>query len=1535
MTESLTSRPPTPKSAPATALDLALLARQGAAERPDPRARRTAPDAEAPLSCGQERMWLVEQMAQQTGVSNYTFLARLRGRLDLPALERAVSEIQRRHEILRTVFAIRDGVPVQRVTPARPVSLPPRDLSGYRPERWERARRVAREIGGRRYRLTEEPAVRWELLRLDADEHVLVLGLHHAVADAWSEALIRRELSALYGAFHTGRPSPLPEPESQYADYATRQRRQLADGEFDQRLAALTQRLTGAPVGLALPGGAASRAGEGTRGETEIKDLDTTLITAAGEVAAAENVSLFMVLLAAFAIVLARGGGQDDIVIGIPVAGRLRLELENLIGFFVNTIALRLDLSGDPTFRELLARVRDVALDAYADQDVPFERVVEQLRPAREPGRQPVVQALFQLINTPEETLELPGLDASWEQLFDPSSSLDLSVSLQPSADGLTGFWSFRTAMLETGAVRRMQGHFENVLRTALADPGTRIGDIDLVGARERQLLTAWGTGPANVGGDLVHEQFRAQARRTPDAVAVTADGVSTTYRRLNELSDRLAGHLRAAGLGPGGLAGVFLPRGLDAMVAILAVLKAGGGYLPLDTGYPAERIALMLEDAAPVLVVTDAAFADALPPTAARPVLVGDAYLDLRADPVIHLSALAPDPEDIAYVIYTSGSTGRPKGTAVTHRSLIHHLAWTREGFVQEGRHGTLVHSSLGFDFTVTPLFLSLLSGKETVMVTEQDTISALAEELLRTDRDYSWIKLTPTHLDALRFHLPAGARITSVRTIVAGGEALRREAVLAWRALAPGIRVINEYGPTETTVGVVVHPYAPADLGEAVPIGKPVRSSTAYVLDSKGRPAPIGVVGELFIGGDVLARGYLGRPGLTAQRFVPDPFAAGPGARMYRTGDLARWREDGELDFLGRIDDQVKIRGHRVELGEIEAALVAHPGVLEAVATVRERDGEKTVVAYWVPDSAISEPADPAALRSFLRGRLPDYMLPAAFHQLAEIPSNAHGKADRSRLPEVSAGRADWSGPYAQPRTVAERVVTEVWAEVLGLDRVGVTDDFFVLGGDSLSAARMAAVLAIRTPGADVATVLRAVFREPTPASMAAELDSASTQVSGPVRTVRTDWLPLSSGQRSMWFHEQLVAGSTQYLSPIVLRLSGRLDVELLRASVERIVARHEVLRTGIRKRDGEPVGIPLSPTLLRFAVEEAPPGADPAVAADELIAEELATPFVVRKELPVRARLLRTGPDEWLFVLSFHHAATDAASKRVVLDELATGYRAALAGTEPELPELRFQYADYAAWSNSRIADSTLEPDVAFWREQLAGLSVADLPFDHACGPDRSAAMLTGTVDAATCQALRAVAAREGATYFMVLTAAFRLVLAGWSGEEDLAIGTPVSVRAAAGAEGLVGLFVNTVVLRARCEPGTSFAELVRAEKTTAAEAYAHQEVPFDLLVRELRPPRPRHRNPLFQVVHAHAEARGPLPELPGLRAEPVALELRETAFDLSLETETTPAGTLESTFIYPRAAFAPETVADLAERWVTLLTEIAATNGERLS
>jgi len=1007
-----------------------------------------------PVSHAQERLWFVNQLEPGSPAYNLPIVLRAEGQLDLGVLESSLNEIIRRHEALRTTFAVIGGQPMQLVGPELKLALRPEPASGP-----AEAERLVTEAIREPFDLARGPLFKARLWRLGEAEHVLLLNLHHTVADGWSFEVLLQELGALYTSLSEGaagaEPS-LPGLPIQYADYAVWQREWLQGEALEAQLDYWKKQLAVPPPDLGLPADRPRGAVRSSRGALLSIPLDDALAEALKGLSRRESATLFMTLLAAFKTLLHRLSGQADIAVGSPVANRNQAEVEGLIGVFINTLVFRADLSGDPTFRELLGRVREAALGAYAHQEVPFERLVEELRPDRDRGRNPLFQAMFMCQRAFIQPLELPGLTLVPERMDRGGAVEDLTLFVLERAGRWTVSVEYNTDLFDARTMRRWLGHYQTLLEAVAADPDRHISELPLLTAAERdQLILGWNETQAEYPREAcLHQLFEAQAARTPEAVALVAGGRRVTYGELNRGANQLARHLRRLGVGPGALVGLFAERSVEMVVGLLAVLKAGGAYVPLDTAYPAERLAFMVADARLQVLLSQHHLLGRLPGHEARVVCLDrDAGLYSR-EPADDLPSEATA-DNLAYVIYTSGSTGRPKGAMIHHRGLVNYLCWCAKEYGIEGGGGAPVHSPVGFDLTVTSLLAPLVVGQQVILLPEGEGIETL--EQLRGGTGYGVVKLTPAHLEFLSRELRPDEAATWARALVIGGEALRWEELRFWARHAPATRLINEYGPTETVVGCCVYEARAGEAGAGgVPIGRPIANTRLYVLDARLGPVPIGVTGELYVGGDGVARGYLNRPELTAERFVADPFAADPGARLYRTGDLARYREDGVLEFLGRADEQVKVRGYRVEPGEIEAVLREGGSVREAVVVAREDGtGGKRLVAYVVPAAGAEATGD--ELRRLLSEKLPAYMVPSAFVTLDALPLTPNGKIDRRALPAPEARPAEDADEVIRPRDELERRLTGIWEATFGLDGIGVRDDFFALGGHSLLAVRL----------------------------------------------------------------------------------------------------------------------------------------------------------------------------------------------------------------------------------------------------------------------------------------------------------------------------------------------------------------------------------------------------------------------------------------------------------------------------------------------
>jgi amino acid adenylation domain-containing protein len=1023
-----------------------------------------------PLSFAQERLWFLDQLEPGGAAYNIPGALRLEGELDEEALERALAEIVCRHEALRTVFRQIEGRPAGVLLDRAP-ALARIDLSSE-----SEALLLAREDAGRPFDLAAGPLARFSLLRLLEREHVLLVNLHHIAADGWSLGVWSRELSALYEAFAKGEPSPLPELPVQYADYAAWQREWLQGEVLEGQLSWWRERLGDLEEGLELPADRPRPAAPSYRGGAERVELDRETVSRLEELGRSQGSTLFMTLLACFEALLLRWSGQERFAVGTPVAGRTRVETEGLIGLFVNTLAMPSEVGGDPRFTELLERVREMALGAYAHQDLPFEKLVEALSPERALSRAPLFQVMFVLQNAPMPELSVSGLRLSGLEVESGSAKFDLTLTLSPSPTGLSGGLEYSRDLFDRTTVARLAASWSQLVTAVASDPDRRLSELPLLGEAQRhQLLVEWNAPVLSGEPRCLHELFAAQALRRPEAEAVRFEGRSLSYGELEARANRLARRLRRLGVGPEERVGICLERTPELLIALLAVLKAGGAYVPLDPRYPQARLELMLEDSGARVVIGEELALEHLPAWSGERVLVDRERESLAAE-----SAEAPasgvTARNLAYLIYTSGSTGRPKGVAIEHASAWALAAWAREAFPPETFDAVLASTSVCFDLSVFEIFVPLAWGGRLVLAADALELPRLAG---------AGVRLVNTVPSAMTELVRLGAVPSSVRVVSLAGEPLKR--TLADALYALGIEhVYNLYGPSEDTT-YSTGARIPAGDSKAPAIGRPLPGTQAYVVDGELKPVPLGASGELLLGGAGLARGYLGRPELTAERFIPDPWSAIAGGRLYRTGDRARYRPEGELDFLGRLDHQVKVRGFRIELGEIETALLGRPGVRDAVVVAREDvPGDRRLVAYVVGEVPVPE------LRRALGERLPEYMVPSTFVFLEALPQTPNGKVDRKALPKPE-GHGRESG-HVEPRTPVEKELAAIWCAVLGAEKVGLNDNFFELGGHSLLATQVMA--RVRESFGVAEIPLRSLFQKPTLGELALAVTQAEAE-------------------------------------------------------------------------------------------------------------------------------------------------------------------------------------------------------------------------------------------------------------------------------------------------------------------------------------------------------------------------------------------------------------------------------------------------------
>ncbi|MGW5520449.1 amino acid adenylation domain-containing protein, partial [Nocardia africana] len=1510
-----------------------------------------------PLSLAQQRMWFLNQFDPESAANNIPFAIRLTGALNVEALQAAVADVIERHETLRTVYPSADGEGHQVILPAAQSipDLAPKPVTEDELPQWLAGYLLAG------FDVAAEVPLRIAVAELAPDDHVVAVVVHHIAADGASVAPFMRDLLAAFLARRNrARPSWQPLPV-QYADYALWQRALLGDENDPDSLAAQQidywrTTLAGIPDRLDLPADRPRPQIASGRGAEYTFDIAPELHARLEELAQRTGTSLFMVVHAAFAILLARSSGTDDITIGTPVAGRGEAELDALVGMFVNTLVLRTRIDAATTVEQLLAAVKDTDLGAFSHAELPFERLVEVLDPVRSQAHHPLFQAALFFQNMQKPQLRLPGLVAETVEFDGAVAKFDLQLTAVPRTDagapaGVSAMFTYALDLFDEPTVADYAHRLVRVLEGIAADPAAAVGDLELLDPDERlRILRDWNDTAHRVEPELLLDGYRRAALRNPDAVAVTYEGAQLTYAEFDAQVNQLARLLISRGVGPDALVGLAIRRSLDLVIGMYAIVAAGGAYVPLDPDHPVDRIAHILDTAQPVCVVTTVADTVAVP--ARIPVLRLDT-MDLgRFDPspIRPGELLAPvQPDHPAYVIFTSGSTGRPKGVAVSHAAINNQIEWMLAAYPLGSGDVYLQKTATTFDVSLWGYFMPLRAGAELVVATHDGHRDPLYVAETIAAHGVTVTDFVPSMLTVFAAHIAPGSCPT-LQDIFVIGEALPPETADAVHAVCDA-RIHNLYGPTEAAVSVTYWPVGEDDR-PSVPIGLPQWNTRVYVLDGRLRPVPVGVPGELYLAGDQLARGYVRRPDLTADRFVANPF--GHGERMYRTGDLVLWRDADEtrparLDYIGRTDFQVKFRGQRIELGEIETALLALPGVSQAVALVMGSALGDQLVAYVVAQPRTT--LDPERLRTSVADSLPAYMVPAVVVVLDAFPLNPSGKLDRKALPEPTFS----SREFRAPSTPVEEIVAEVFGSVLGLERVGADDDFFALGGNSLIAtqvvARLGAAVGGRVP-------VRSLFETPTVAGLAATLDS-QTHIRRGVELgsiERPEQLPLSLAQQRMWFlnrfdqaetaEEAVHSGSAAYNLPFALRLTGSLDVEALGAALDDVVARHEVLRTVYPETPEGPVQVIL-PADTRLGLR--PERTATAAVADTVYALA-ATPFDVTSEVPLRVRLLEISDlapgsrREYVLAVVVHHIAADASSMGPLVRDVMTAYAARTSGAAPDWAPLRVQYADYALWQRAVLgsesqSDSIAAQQISYWQRELAGLpDVLELPTDR---PRPPVATLAGArVDVRIAPEVHAglveLARAHGATLFMVVHSAFALLLARLSGGDDIAVGSPVAGRGEAELDDLIGMFVNTVVFRTRVERGEPFTELLARQRETDLQAFAHADIPFERLVEVLNPPRSTAHHPLFQVGLSFQNVARTELELPGLSVAGVDADLDVSQFDLHLivadayDADGNPDG-IGGFLTYATDLFDAATAASIAERLSLLLAGVVADDG----
>jgi len=1471
--------------------------------------------ARIPLSPGQEQIWFMQQLLPGSCAYNELFVAELTGALDQRHLQGAIRELVARHEILRATFASVDGRPIQNIQSSVSVEVPTVDV--------DEAGDVDRQIelfcqseARRSFDLEKELPVRFALLKSGECRTFLSLVIHHIAFDGASLRILVRDLGTLYLNRISDRQVSLPEIRIHYADYAIQQREWLMQGHQPE-LEYWKRKLRNMPV-LDIPTDYPRPSIMSDQGARVAFALPPELAAEIGSMGRRESMSLFMVLLAAFQVVLAKYAGQEEVAVGTPIVNRSVPGTENLIGMFVNTLALRTGVHADTKICDLLKDVRQTTVDAYNYPNLPFSMIAAELLLDRDLSRTPLFQAMLVMQSLSLQDDEFGPVQFRCLDVSAPVAKFDLLLRVIDGPPGVRGYLEYNQSLFHPDTMRQLVKHWEVVLKRMVEGPEARIGEMVLLTEEEQeQVLREWNRTEGEYEGTSLVELFEAQVKKTPGAVAVEGRGGQRSYEELNRRTNQLGHYLRKQGVGPEVRVGICMERGTEMVEGLLGILKAGGAYVPLDPGYPEDRLRWMAGDAGVLLVVSGKKQREKWEGSGLRTMVPEEERGQIDGEREDE-TGVRLERENLAYVIYTSGSTGRPKGVAIQHESAVVLMNWARGVFTAEDLDGMAASTSICFDLSVFEIFAPLSWGGRVVVVEDALELARMGEG--------GRVKMINTVPSAMRELVRMRAVPGSVKSINLAGEALPEKLVREIYESTNAERVFNLYGPTEDTVYSTYELMERAGGRPGVRIGKPVMNTQAYVLDEGMRAVPVGVKGELYLGGRGLGRGYLQRPDLTAERFVPNPYG-GEGERLYRTGDQVRWDRSGRLEYLGRMDHQVKLRGYRIELGEIESGILEHGGTEQAVVVARGEGEEQKLVAYVVPKKD-GRRIQGAELREHLRGKLPEYMVPGVYVMLEEMPLSANRKIDRKNLPEPE-GRTERASvrEHVSPADGPEEVLCEIFAEITKRDRVGAEDSFFELGGHSLLAAQVMSRVR-RVLGVDLP--LRALFESPTARELGKRVKAARGLNSGKeerIKRVRREGtLPLSYAQQRLWFLDQLESGVAAYNLPFGLRLKGKLDRESLRRSIDDLVYRQEALRTRFPKRDG--VAVQEIAESLCLGIEEADlrswPKEDRDAEVERHAADEAQRRFDLEHLPLVRIKLLQIEDEEHLLLVTMHHIISDGWSIGVMLREISRSYTGYLRHEDPKPAELKLQYADFSVWQRHRLTGEILETHMAFWRKQLAQFATLDLPtdFPRPAKPSHRGGRVPFRIGTQVREDLRKLACGEGVTLFMVLLGALQILLARYSGQWDVAIGTPVANRNREEMEGVIGFFGNTVVMRTQLEREESVRETLQRVRQMTLEAYDHQELPFEKLVEELAPRRDLSRTPFFQVMLAQQNIDFAELRLEGLIATPFFYGADIAKFDLLLlfgEQEGVIAGEVS----YLQELWEAGTMRQLVKHWEVVL------------
>jgi amino acid adenylation domain-containing protein len=1467
------------------------------------------------MSYAQQRLWFLAQLEGPSATYNMPAILKLTGKLNIEALRQTFITLVERHQSLRLCFPDVGGeVTIQEVFVYDPLTIT--DLSQLpEMEQQQELQRLAQNHATQAFNLIKGQLLQLHLLIIDDCEQMLLFNMHHIISDGWSIDVLIREWVAIYSALLQGQTPNLVPLSIQYSDYAAWQRNWLQGEVLQRQLNYWTNQLSELPELLELPTDFSRPAVQSYRGTHLLSDINPKMTQQLKILSQQQGCTLFMTLLAAFNVLLYRYSGQEDILIGSPIAGRTHSQTENLIGFFANTLVLRTQIPNRITFTDLLKQVRKTALSAYAHQDIPFEHLVEHLNPERSLSYSPLFQVMFVLQNNEESELSLPELTIQPVIQETPIAKFDLTLNVSETDNYLTLVWEYATDLFQVDTIQRMAEHFAILLESITQNPESDIHLLPLLTEAETQQLIKWqGTETHYPKDKTIVDLFEEQVEKNPNHIALVFGEQQLNYQELNQLANQLAYSLITLNVQANTMVGLCVERSLEMVVGLLGILKANGAYVPLDPEYPQERLRFMLEDSQVSVLLTQSHMQARLPKLQAKILCLDD--IEIFQHQSTDNLKLRCRTDDLAYVIYTSGSTGRPKGVCVPHHAVVR-LVKNTDYAVFNSEQIFLQYAPSSFDAATLEIWGALLhSAKLVVMPAQRKSLEELAKILKLENISVLW--LTSSLFNVMLEEHPDSLR--GVKQLLTGGEALSVPHIHKALRQLPDTQLINGYGPTENTTFTCCYPISDQNYSNSIPIGKPIANTQVFIVDKNHQPLPVGGVGELVTSGAGLARGYLNRPSLTAEKFIEvDIF--GKRERIYKTGDLARWLPDGNLEYLGRIDHQIKLRGFRIELGEIEAVLSQHDATNEVVVTLYERDGNKFLAAYLTLHQIIK----PQILRDYLKAGLPDYMIPTSFTVLDKMPLTPNGKIDRRALPEPDAFE---SSENIVPRTETESLLTTLWSAVLKVEVNSVNAHFFDLGGHSLMATQL--VSRIRDSFA-IDMPLRVLFEHPVLSEMANWLDQQQRGHSLPPIMPMSEDLPLvmSYAQQRLWFIAQLEGHSATYNIPVALKLTGELDSEVLRQTFITLVERHLSLRLCFPEVNGEatveeiPVYDPLTISdLTRLSETEQQTEVQNMA---QIHATQL---FDLAKGQLLQLHLLILNDHEQVLLFNMHHIISDGWSMGVLIRDWVQIYNALSQKQSPNLEPLPIQYPDYAIWQRNWLQGKVLQRQLDYWSHQLANApELLELPTDFPRPAMQSycGAHWLSNISPKLTQQIKNISQQQGCTLFMTLLAVFCTLIYRYSGQDDILIGSPIASRTQSQTENIIGFFVNTLVLRTHIENKTTFADLLKQIRQIALSAYAHQDIPFEHLVENLNPERSLSYSPLFQVMFTlqnHEESEINLPEL---SIQTLEQESTIAKFDLTLNVSDT-SDHLALSWEYATDLFKANTIQRMAEHFAILLEGI---------